>query len=288
MTILGKGLVLLNLVMSVIFLGFAVHVYSSAGDVQQQNKKLKESVQVEQNKALTFEQTATNYKKERDEQKARDEINIKNLNGTVDELNKQLTSLKDDIQKSREQQAQTATSNNLSAQSAIERQKEVMDLRKIRDEQIKQNTILMEKLTQLQDDNSKIRNERDLVNGRNQQLVTNVKMLENWIAAHNNGRIPTDGELADSTRLSPVPDVEGVVTKVESEGKLVTLSIGEDDGLRKGHILQIWREKPVSQYIGQLMIVETKGRVSVAKPVSAVSGVIKENDKVSPRIMKAQ
>jgi hypothetical protein len=64
----------------------------------------------------------------------------------------------------------------------------------------------------------------------------------------------------------PVADVEGVITKVDSETGLVVISIGSDAGLQKGHTLEVFRLKPPeAKYLGTLRLMEVRPSESVGK-----------------------
>lgn len=93
------------------------------------------------------------------------------------------------------------------------------------------------------------------------------------------------GERKDAVVPVPPPnDVEGVVKQVSPEG-LVSISLGSDAGLLKGHTLEVFSLSP-TQYKGRITIVEVSpheavGRVTDAKQIKR----IQPNDKVASRIV---
>ncbi len=75
------------------------------------------------------------------------------------------------------------------------------------------------------------------------------------------------------------PDVDGQILKVSDSGKLVELSIGRDEGLRKGHTLVVYRG---SSYVGRVQIQETGPDRAIGQVLEKFSnGPIKVNDSVT-------
>src|SRR5262249_2541090 len=93
---------------------------------------------------------------------------------------------------------------------------------------------------------------------RNEQLLRQVEDLTKKLAAlrQASARIPP-------RKNAPPKDLEGIILKVTDD--LVDISIGSDSGLEKGHTLEVYRLKPVPQYIGQIRIVEVRANEAVGK-----------------------
>ena len=67
--------------------------------------------------------------------------------------------------------------------------------------------------------------------------------------------------------LTNPPEVEGMVSRVDSSSDHIELSIGGDDGLVPGHELFVFRRTPRAQYIGKIRIIATDPERSVATVV---------------------
>jgi hypothetical protein len=81
-----------------------------------------------------------------------------------------------------------------------------------------------------------------------------------------------------------VPTVEGVVRKIERRAgiQLVEVSIGADDGLKTGNTLEVSRG---AKYLGRLEIIETSPDRSVGRVNTRFQqGTIQEGDRVATRI----
>jgi hypothetical protein len=82
----------------------------------------------------------------------------------------------------------------------------------------------------------------------------------------------------------PSEDVEGVVKAVDAKSGLVTISIGSDAGLTKGHTLEVFRLNP-AKYLGTVRIIEVTPQQAVAQPGSRMSAPVQAGDKVSSRLL---
>jgi hypothetical protein len=84
----------------------------------------------------------------------------------------------------------------------------------------------------------------------------------------------------------PGPDPPIVDGYVEStfEGKLVQISLGSDDGLAKGHQLQVYR--PGGSYVGRIEVLRTHFDRSVCQVVGIQNSRVQKNDLVASRILR--
>ena len=66
-------------------------------------------------------------------------------------------------------------------------------------------------------------------------------------------------------------------------GGPLTLSVGSDDGLLKGHTLEVFRLNP-ARYLGTVRVIQVAPHQAVAQPVSRPLGPIQQGDKVASKI----
>jgi hypothetical protein len=103
-----------------------------------------------------------------------------------------------------------------------------------------------------------------------------------------NGISPDERELGDT--LSPPPPVDGQILEVQLDEagrpRLVLLSLGEDDGLRKNHILDVYRVVDgETLYIGQVKVTSTLPDRAVADVLTENrNGIIEVDDHVTTRL----
>jgi hypothetical protein len=100
------------------------------------------------------------------------------------------------------------------------------------------------------------------------------------------GDAPRDRET--ESRNPPPENVQGVIKQVDSSG-LMTISIGSDAGLSKGHTLEVFRftgsGPSQSKYLGTIRILEVKAKEAVAKPVGRMASPPYVNDQVASRLI---
>jgi hypothetical protein len=84
----------------------------------------------------------------------------------------------------------------------------------------------------------------------------------------------------------PAEYVEGVVTKVDAQGGLVTLSIGSDAGLAKGNTLELFRLlKTARKYLGTVRVLSVTPHEAVAQPASRLLAPAQVGDPVASRLL---
>jgi len=95
--------------------------------------------------------------------------------------------------------------------------------------------------------------------------------------------------VARSNGKNPPPEsVEGLV-KTTDPGGLMTISVGSDSGLTKGHTLELFRLNPAaptqSKYLGTVRILEAGPKESVVQPVGRLASPPRAGDQVASRIL---
>ena len=90
-------------------------------------------------------------------------------------------------------------------------------------------------------------------------------------------------ELTEYTPVVDIPPrVDGIVTKVGEES-LIEVSIGSDDGLRKGHTLEVYRN---NAYLGRVEVTQLEPDRAVCQIIPAFrKGVIKRGDRVATKLI---
>lgn len=87
----------------------------------------------------------------------------------------------------------------------------------------------------------------------------------------------TDQSLTDHI----VPKLDGIVTKIADANDMIAFGLGTDDGLRTGHVLDVYRG---DRYIGKVTVVKSDFNVSVARVnKDFMQDRIQEGDHVTSR-----
>jgi hypothetical protein len=121
---------------------------------------------------------------------------------------------------------------------------------------------------------------------RNEELEKQVKDAERRLAqlraTGTPGAAPGGGSRAAT---NPPPEkVEGHIKRADPSSGLVTLTIGSDAGLTRGHTLEVFRLKPTPRYLGMVRVLEVGPSQAVAQVVGRTTGALQVGDHVSSRI----
>ncbi|MEM6688650.1 MAG: hypothetical protein AAF664_04430, partial [Planctomycetota bacterium] len=192
-------------------------------------------------------------------------------------LQTQLTGLKDQLTSS-EKRVQDLNASNIALAQENETNAEELqrltdknrDLRDtIRTEQQNRDKLFTQTLV-LTDQMNQLRGFKSQLEERNAQLATQVTRFEEVVAAKGiNVNDPLDG--------AP-PERNGVILEVDRPRRLVSISIGEDEGLRQGHYLEVTRG---GRYVGKLQVRRTFPDRAVAEILVDYSeGILQEDDRV--------
>lgn len=288
MSFVGKILVVVQLVLSVLFMAlagavFAVHTnWKAKFDTQSAVLAGAQKSVTDSNAELAAAKLAS--QKVVDGNKA----DLGLLTQQVATLTTQLEALK---KKNNEDQQELQTQTALAqtkAREAIFRTTEA-------EEQRAANRALQASLDTISDSMRKIEDEKfglqiDHDNLKDEFLANQVKMahLERIVKLH---KLETDPLLADK-QAEPPPPVEGVVKVVQidktNRPKFIEISVGADDGLLKGHVLDVMRSGvggKKSQYLGKVQIISIEPNRAVCVVVeSAKNGIIEVGDNVTTKL----
>jgi uncharacterized protein YlxW (UPF0749 family) len=143
----------------------------------------------------------------------------------------------------------------------------------IRTEQEDRDTLFAETL-ELTDQMNRLRGIVQQQTERNSQLMAQVTRYKEVVDARGiDINEPLDG--------AP-PDRNGTVLVLDRPRKLVEVSIGYDDGLRDGHLLDVTRS---DRFVGKLRVRRTEPNRAVAEILADYSqGIIQEGDRVNTAI----
>lgn len=283
MGVLGKILVFVNLVFSLLTAGLIIVVFTTRTNWRDANKKLETNMAVVQAaaaadvaaaearvlekdklyQALDREKKAAEaarVKTEEEVKKAKDDLvafqkahdkNTTNIDATTQELNRRKTEV-EDLQKRLAEREQRIT--NIDLQMAT-----------LRDQKVQfevQYKAAKEKLTSLM--------------SQNEALVKENSQLKAQL-----GNIQTQPSTIAKT--VPPEDARGTVKLVQ--GDLATITIGTDAGVNVGNVLQVYRTKPQPEYLGTLTILASTPNEAVGRLTGPKRNQVKVNDEVAARVL---
>jgi len=185
-------------------------------------------------------------------------------------------------------QSQTALVK-IAEDEAESRRTEAMAQRVVNKELHEKLTGRIEKALESEDKLYNLRIEKDNLVSKNKELINQQAFLEKVVR---NNNLETDPRIYNAQN-EPPPIVEGLVVNaaVDDRGAvdLVEVSLGSDDGLVKGHRLEVWRsglqDGDEAKYLGQIELVYVDSDHAVGKVVQkAKNGIIKRGDNVTSKL----
>lgn len=288
MSYVGKILVVVQVVLSLLFMAFAGAVFSMHQNWQSKYNAEKETTarlqsnvqEVQQQLELARQEHATQFS----EEKARaNRLQAENL--TLDAEVKRLTVEVEKKEAQREEQTGLAESKGLEA--------------KFRQQEAEKQQIENDKLRAALDvESATVRNLQDQVFTQQVTLeelrtrfnsnLEKLAYLERVVAANN---LETDPDIVAKMKLPP-PPVEGLVIEVSKNRanrvEFVQLSIGSDDGLLVNHELDVIRlntEESSSDWLGRVRVVDVQPDTAVARVIlPAKNGIIQKADTVTSKL----
>jgi hypothetical protein len=290
MNFVGKILVVLLLVLSVLFLSFAAVVHSTHMNwkkvAEDRDKKIKDA-------------NAARSNVEADFNRFKDEMDLKLKTAidqatTMDAANKILQGELAQVKKSRDENAIARKSSGeqaeVASEEALARHSEADVQRAINHAQQLQLDQNIETITKLEDQVHNLELALKMAGTKNKDLLAKISIFQQALEAA--GITADANELAG--RISPPPKVDGVIldnrpARRLGAAELVEISLGSDDGLKKGHEMSIYRSGSKSgtpaRFLGKMVIVKTEPDRAVGEVIeSSRNGVIQKGDNVTTKL----
>lgn len=284
MNTIGKIFVFALFIMSLVFMSFAVALYSTHTNWRDEIMRTREQIKAGQQ--LGYKAQLDQAKTDRNNlsseitklqaevaasEAARDQV-VAKIQTALEEKNKDLEVLRKE-KEARELEREKAQAELAAARKELEAaSKVVAELRsEVRTQQ--------DKVDEQVDRAAKIASELhekesflEIASERKAQLekqVANARLL-----------LQQSGLSIDNLPRDAVPKIDGVVTNVIDDS--IELSLGGDDGLQMGHELDVYRN---DQYLGRVRVVSIKPDKAVAVVIREFArGVIQRGDKVATRL----
>ena len=284
MNTIGKIFVFALFIMSLVFMSFAVALYSTHTNWRDEIMRTKE--QVKQGQRIGWKAQLDDAQAERAKlsaeitryqadvaasEAARDQV-VAKIQTALEEKNKDLEVLRKE-KEARELEREKAQAELAAARLELEAaSKVVADLRaEVRTQQDKVDE-QVDRAASLASELHEKESFLEIASERRAQLekqVANARLL-----------LQQSGLSIDSLPRDAVPKIDGVVTNVVDDS--IELSLGGDDGLQMGHELDVYRN---DQYLGRVRVVSIKPDRAVAVVIREFArGVIQRGDKVASRL----
>lgn len=290
MSFVGKILVVLQVVLSVIFMAFAGAVYHAHMNwrafAMSETSKLATKTKEYNDKMAELDATKTALTAkitEANQKAAEIDATRKGLAQEVERLKKETG----DLQVARN----TASSQSLIAgQESSARKSEADNQRAINHELTNKRDEEYGERIKLEDKNRSLELALETAVQKNKDLLGRVALFQQALEA--NGISSDVTELA--TKNAPPPVVDGKITDVkpakrQGATELVEVSLGSDDGLKRGHEITVYRSglqgSGRAKFLARIRIVETTPDASVGEVIErSRNGVIQKGDNVTTKL----
>jgi hypothetical protein len=286
MTAVGKILVFINLIFSLIVGGFVIAVYTARTHWESEYKKLEARYTVAQASERAA-QSATDEAK-RAAKAETDKVKADMARVQAD-LEMQITANNDLRKKNNDLVKQTNKQGAVSSAQLADvtiRQADVDQLRKTLKDETEKNAKLVDENAHLRGEAVTAQVQAKSLKDMNLRLEKQIQDMARDMTRAGRGTATAANR---ATGQNPPPEsVEGLIKTMDPTGRLVTLTIGSDAGLSRGHTLQVFRLSPIpsqSKYLGTLRIIEVSATQAVAEPMGRLSAPLQVGDRVASRIL---
>jgi hypothetical protein len=283
MSYIGKILVVMQLVLSICLMAFAAAVSTYQTNWKKKTEDTQKQLDTQRQEHAKLEQESKQAADKFNAALTAEENKSKDLAFKVNDLTTNVTTLKDLNKKLGEENAQRTQIGIDLADDSNSRQSEVKIVREKlklaledRDLQYKKNSALEDKIFE---QNTKI----DRLATQNRLLMVENKNFKDVLSAHN---LPTELEEYQRAKVLP-PKVEGKVLEARKakEGglMLLTISLGENDGLTMGNELTVYRGGANTKYLGRARVLAIQADTAVCELFQR-SGLVEKGDDVSTKL----
>lgn len=307
MTAVGKILVFLNLVFSMVVGGFAVVDYAARTHWKDGFEKVKAQNDVLRAAADAYKRDADSLAKEKADLFAKLEAQRVNwdpagkddkdtafrvgeraiavLNDrarTIEELKTQIDTLRKQLAEEKGKNVNYLAMERAYKTDAERRVADTNILREALKKEQAKSFDLVKEANQARDEMVAAQIAAKTLKDRNTQLESQVQELARNLAQAKATLGASSGMLAKG--VNPPPEnVEGLVRR--AEGNLVTISLGSDAGLAKGQTMEVFRLGANARYIGRIRLVEVEAKQAVGQLTGRATSPIQVGDRVASRIL---
>ncbi len=304
MTVVGKILVFLNLVFSLVVGGFAVVDYAARSNYAAAFNAVKQQNDVLKSAAQSFQAEAVRLAKDRDDlaeklgaqrvawdPAAKDDKEgganvaaralavMKDQSATINDLKGQVDGLRKQLADEKGKNVNLLAMERQFKADAERRQEDTKILRDQLKAEMDKNFTKEKEMNALREDMVTAQIAARTLKDRNTQLEEQLQAAARTLA-----QLRSQGASGGQRGDNPPPEqVEGLVRRVD--GNLVHISLGSDAGLSTGQTLHVFRLGSNSGYIGRIKLVDVRAKESVGQVMGRPLKQIQQGDRVASRII---
>jgi hypothetical protein len=242
MTTVGKILVVLHLVLSVMFIAFAGAVFTAQNNWRDAEKKTAATLATANTKIKDMQAETDILRADMAHKAALLESDIVKLKGQNTAFEIEVKTLTADNKQMRKEVDQQRDLAALTTTESVERKKEADLQREKNGDLYTSRDDFVHKLYKTEDERFALDGQLKEVSEKYENLLNDLKTMKSFLASKN---LPSDPKLMEAL-TTPPPPLEGRVIDVRkpdrgSRRELIEISLGRDAGLEVGHRLTVFR-----------------------------------------------
>ena len=261
MNLVGKIFVVLIFVMSLVFMSFAMAVYATHKNWRQEVVAPDVGLAAQLEKAKTDNKALSDQKdklkQQFDAEKAEKLQAVAKLANELDVAKKDLDTLKSQQDALEKAKREAVAAMDATQKNATDWRKELEEKRTALEQAQKDRDAHFKEVVRLTDELHQTVNDKEQLRKRTEELGKDLAKADQLLRKF--------GLDKNKDYSNVPPKVDGIVTATPGAG-LVEISIGSDQGLIKGHELEVYRTTGgQNTYVGRIEVVKTAPDKSVCK-----------------------
>ena len=282
MTKIGQILVVFVTFFAVLFMGFAVTVYSTRTNWRDKWTKLKTEKDELDLKKKSLELQVKGLSDDLLAEVTRHQAEKKTSQQLVTDQKINYDRLLEDAKQAKKDLVEANARLKLAVDEASNRRAEAAAIRKMWETTQEEKEKAMKKQFETEQQFIELKGNYETLEARAKDLEQRSAELTAILVSHG---LPIESKDKEELRRTNPPPVEGIVLEVDKEGKFVKISIGSDSGLIKLHRLDVYRLNPKGKYVGKIELVQVDPDKAVGRILTQFKqGNIQEGDLVATRI----
>ena len=289
MTFVGKILVVVHLVLSLCLLGFAGAVVTAHTNWRTVSEERQKQVDQLNTQLATNDAEFERYKNEQSQLLKNAQTRAEGAEASNDRLKEEVAQQQQQIDTLKTELVTQRDLAVIAGDEARLRREESLKQRLANENLHKQIDDLIGQIRSLKDQVFTDEVEKKTYQEKFTRVLDELRLMRRLAVQHNIEIDPEKVVLA----ADPPPPVSGVVLDKQKNERgtveFIQISVGSDDGLRKGHQLYIYRLAKTggerAQYLGQIRLVDVKPDEAVGTVIEkAKNGVIQKGDYASTKL----
>jgi len=282
MTVVGKILVFINLLFSLVVGGLILTVFIARTNWKDYATKVRQQYDLADAEANTWKAELAAARHDYDLAKTASEKKVADRDTEIATFKQNMRALTEQLAAANDR-AMKGDTNVTSVNSEIQRRQ--LEVKQLSDQVVKlqeRNGTLEKEKNFLRENAVAAQIEAKAVGDRNKQLEEKIQEKEKELVKAKTSGGGTTTTL--SAKNPPLENIQGRVKEYDARSGLMTLDIGSDAGLTAGHTLELFRLNP-AKYLGTIRIMRVTPHEAIAQPLGRLQGPVQKSDTAASKIL---